>query len=138
MELYCPKTSLFHKRWKCINLTRKDDQDYITFASVLNRHCDDFGLSSLTADNFKVLILIQGLISVKDAELRRQALNKLEMEPNITLQQLAEECQRIISEKRDSRNIEEAGVAHIWKVRSNRKSNSPNNQAKVKQNSPEE
>ena len=28
MELYCPKTSLFHKRWKCINLTRKEGQDY--------------------------------------------------------------------------------------------------------------
>ena len=41
MELYCPKTSLFHKRWKCINLTRKEGQDYTTFASVVNSHCDD-------------------------------------------------------------------------------------------------
>ena len=137
MELYCPKVSLFCKRWKCINLTRKEDQDYTTFASIVNRHCDDFELSSLTADSFKVLVFIQGLVSSKDAELRRRALNRLEMEPNITLQQLAEECQRIISEKRDSRNIEEAGVAHIRKIRSHKKSNSFNNQAKVKQNSPE-
>ena len=137
MELYCPKTSLFHKRWKCINLTRKEGQDYTTFASVINRHCDDFGLSSLSADNFKILIFIQGLVSTKDAELRRWALNRLKKEPNITLQQLAEECQRIISEKQDSKNIEEAEVAHIRKVRSNKKSYSPNSQAKAKHNFPE-
>ena len=37
MELYCPKTSLFNKRWKCINLTSKEGQDYTTSASVVNR-----------------------------------------------------------------------------------------------------
>ena len=135
MELCCPKTCLYHKRWKCINLTRKEGQDY-TFASVVNRHCGDFGLSSLSADNFKVLIFVQGLVSTKDAEFRRRALNKLEKEPNITLQQLAEECQRIISEKQDSKNIEEAGVAHIRKVQSIKKSYSPNSQAKAKHNFP--
>ena len=134
MELYCPKTSLFHKRWKCINLTHKEGQDYTTFASVVNKHCDDFGLSSLSADNFKVLIFTQGLVSTKDAELRRQALNRLEKEPNITLQQLAEECQRITLEKQDSKNIE---VAHIRKVRTNKKSYSPNGQAKAEHNFPE-
>ncbi|XP_026441989.1 uncharacterized protein K02A2.6-like, partial [Papaver somniferum] len=137
MELYCPKTSLFHKRWKCMNLIRKDDQDYLTFATIVNRHCDDFGLSSLTADNFKVLIFIQGLVSTKDAELRRRALNRLEKEQNITLQQLAEECQRIISEKQDSKNIEEAGLSHIKKVRSNNKPHPTNSQAKAKHNTPE-
>ena len=107
MELYCPKTSFFHKRWKCINLTCKEGQDYTTFASVVNRHCDNFGLSSLSADNFPDPDFYSRL-SVKDAELRCRALNRLEKEPNITLQQLAEECQRIISEKQDSKNIEEA------------------------------
>ena len=29
MELFSSKTSLFHKRWKCVNLTRKED--FITF-----------------------------------------------------------------------------------------------------------
>ena len=64
----------------------------------------------LSADNFKVLIFIQGLVSTKDAELRSWALNRLEKEPNITLPQ------SIISEKQDSKNIEEAGVANIRKI----------------------
>ena len=116
MELYCPKTSLFHKRWKCMNLTRNEEDDFITFASIVNKHCDDFKLAELTADNFKNLVFTQGLISAKDAEIRRRVLNKLENEPNLTLQQIAEDCQRFISVKQDSKNIEESGVAHIKQV----------------------
>ena len=116
MELYCPKTSLFHKRWKCMNLTHNEEDDFITFASIVNKHCDDFKLSELSADNFRSLIFTQGLISAKDAEIRRRVLNKLENEPNLTLQQIAEDCQRFISVKQDSKDIEESGIAHIKQV----------------------
>ena len=34
MELFSPKTSLFYKRWKCLNLTRKEGEDFTIFASV--------------------------------------------------------------------------------------------------------
>ena len=80
-----------------MNLTRNEEDDYITFASIVNKHCDDFKLSELSANNFKSLIFVQGLISAKDAEIRRRVLNKLENEPNTTLQQIAEDCQRFIS-----------------------------------------
>lgn len=66
-ELFSPKTLLFHKRWKCLNLTKKDSEDYLTFASVVNKHCDDFKLTELTTDNLKCLIFVQGLVSTKDA-----------------------------------------------------------------------
>lgn len=121
MELFSSKTSLFHKRWKCLNLTRKEWEDYTTFASIVNKHCDDFRLAELSANNFKCLIFVQELVSTKDAEIRRRILNKLENEPNITLQQIAEECQRNVSLKRDSKNIKESGTAHIKKVRSKQK-----------------
>ena len=77
------------------------------------------------------------MVSTKDAELGRRALNRLEKEQNITLQQLSEECQSIISVKLDSITIEEEGVAHIRKVRSNKKYYFPNSQAKAKHNYPE-
>ena len=67
-----------------MNLTRKDSEDYAMFASVVNKHCDDFKLSELSANNFKCLIFVQGLISAKDAEIRCKVLNKLENEPNLT------------------------------------------------------
>ena len=42
-ELFSSKTSLFHKRWKCLNLTKRDSDDYlglprssIKIATILN------------------------------------------------------------------------------------------------------
>ena len=98
-ELFSSKTSLFHKRWKCLNLTKRDSGDYLGFASVINKNCDDFKLGELSTDNFKCLIFAQGPVSAKDAEIRRRVLSKLENEPDLTLQKLAEDCQRIVSEK---------------------------------------
>ena len=49
-ELFSSKTSLFHKRWKCLNLTKTDSDDYLGFALVVNKNCDDFKLGELSAD----------------------------------------------------------------------------------------
>ena len=97
-ELFSSKTSLFHKRWKCLNLTKRDSDDYLGFASVVNKNCEDFKLS---ADNFKCLIFAQGLVSAKNAEIRRRVLSKLENEPDLALQKLAEDSQRIVSVRKD-------------------------------------
>ena len=116
MELFSPKTSLFHKKWRCLNLTRKEGEGYTTFESEVNNHCNDFRLAELSMDNFNCLIFMQGLVSTKDVEIRRRILNKLENEPNITLQQIAEDCQRYVSIKQDSKKIEESRIAHIRKI----------------------
>ena len=116
MELFSPKTSLFHKRWQCLNLTRKEGEGYTTFASVVNKHCDDFRLAELSADNFKCLIFNQGLVSTKDAKIRRRILNILGNEPNITLQQIAEDCQRNASVNQDSKIFKDLGIAQIRKI----------------------
>ena len=116
-ELFGSKTSPFRKRWTCLNLTKRDSDDYLRFASVINKNCDDFKLGELSADYFKCLIFAQGLVSAKDAEIRRRDLSKLENESDLTLQKLAEDCQRIVSVGKDSKNIEESGVAYVRKVK---------------------
>ena len=116
-ELFSSKTSLFHKRWKCLNLTKRDSEDYLGFALVVNKNWDDFKLGELSADNFKCLIFAQGLVSAKDAEIRRRVLSKLENEPDLTLQKLVEDCQRIVSVRKDSKYIEESGVVYVRKVK---------------------
>ena len=68
-ELFSPKTLLFHKWWKCLNLTKKDEEDYLTFFLVINKYCDEFKLADLSADDFKCLIFVQGLVSTKDSEI---------------------------------------------------------------------
>ena len=65
-ELFSLKTSLFHKRWKCLNLIKNDEDDFATYVAVENKHCDEFKLSKLTADNFKCLVFAQGLTSGRD------------------------------------------------------------------------
>ena len=100
-ELFSSKTSLFQKWWKCLNLTKRDSDDYLGFASVVNKNCDDFKLGELSADNFKCLIFAQGLVSAKDAEIRCRVLSKLENELDLTFQKLAEDCQRIVSVRKD-------------------------------------
>ena len=124
-ELFSSKTSLFHKRWKCLDLTKRYSDDYSRLASVVNKNCDDFKLGELTADNFKCLILAQGLMSAKNAEIRRRVLSKLENEPDLTLQKLAEDRQRIVSFRKDSKNIVESDVAYERKVKHRSQSYSP-------------
>ena len=83
-----------------MNLT-KDNKDYISFSSVVNKHKS----SELSANNFKCLIFVQGLVSNKDAEIRWSVLHKFENEPNLTLQQIAEDSQRFVSVRQNSKDI---------------------------------
>ena len=54
-----------------------------------------------------------------------QILSKLENEPDLTFQKLAEDCQRIVSVRKDSKNIEGSGVAYVRRVKQRSKSYSP-------------
>ena len=83
--------------------TKRDSDNYLGLASVVNKNSDDFKLCELLVDNFKCLIFAQGLVSTKNAEIRRRVLSKLENEPDLTHQKLAEDCQRIVSVKKDSK-----------------------------------
>ena len=75
-------TMSFHKRWKCMNLIKKDD--FTTSASIGTDQCEGFKLAKLSPNNFKRLIFVQGLVSTKDTLIRRRISNKLENEPNLT------------------------------------------------------
>ena len=61
---------------------------------------------------------------------RHGVLSKLVNKPNLTLQKLAEDCQRIVSVRKDSKNIEESGVAYVRKVKHRSQSYSPVNERK--------
>ena len=117
-EVFRPNTTLLRKRWKCLNTVKDNQQDSLTFAASVNKLCNDFKLVELTADDFKCLIFSQGQVSAEDAEVRRRVLTKLENEQGLTLQKLAEDSQRVISVKCDSKTITESGVAQIRKIRS--------------------
>ena len=109
-----PNTTLFHKCWKCLNTVKDNQQDFLMFVASVNKLCNDFKLVELTADDLKCLIFAQGLVSAEDAKVRWRVLTKLENAQGLTLQKLAEDCQRVISVKCDLKS----GVAQIRKIRS--------------------
>ena len=71
----------------------------------------------ITPDMFKCLIFIQGLTSPSEREIRTGLLTKLEQDQKITLQSLAEECQRILDLGADTAKIEEQDISNIHTIK---------------------
>ena len=53
--------SLFSIRYNCFKLMKKQPEDYITFASAVNKECERFKFNDLNSDQLKCLIFICGL-----------------------------------------------------------------------------
>ena len=91
---------------------KSDDNDFVIFAGVVNQECE-----KLTSDSCKYLIFIHALTSNKDAEIRSRILTKLEMDSKLTLQKIAEECQRMVNLKLDTARIDERDISQIYSIR---------------------
>lgn len=79
-SFFGPEESLFRARYNCITTTKKDSDDYVTYAALVNDRCEKFLTGSLSNDTFKALIYLAGLRSEKESSLRTRLLNKLETE----------------------------------------------------------
>lgn len=93
--------SLFSIRYNCLKLMKKQSDDYITFASLVNKECERFKFTDLKLDQFKCLIFICGL-QAHDKDIRTRLLMKLESVADITLPKLTAECKRLLDLKADS------------------------------------
>ena len=58
-----------------------------------------------------------GLTSPSEKEVRTRLLTKLEQNEKITLQSLAEECQRILNLRDDTAKIEERDISNIYTIK---------------------
>ena len=92
---------------------KKDDEDYLTFSSVVNKHCDEFKLADLSAVDFKCLIFCPGTCLNKSLRNPTKSFKQIGEWAEFNVEKLAEDRQRIISMKKDSRDIEESGVTHV-------------------------
>ena len=117
-KIFGEPSSLFNTRWKYLNFTKNDCEDYATYTSTVNRwNCERFQLNEITPDKFKCLIFIQGLTSPSEKEVRKSLLTKLEQDQKITLQSLAEENQHILNLWADTAKIEERGISNIHTIK---------------------
>lgn len=80
-----------------MNLTKKEDEDFVTYAGIVNKECEKFELNELISDMFKGLIFVQGLTAKGDAEIRARILTKLEQNQKLTLQEISDEFQIILN-----------------------------------------
>ncbi|XP_062557460.1 uncharacterized protein K02A2.6-like [Armigeres subalbatus] len=106
-QLFGMRTTLFSKRYQCFQLSKKSEEDFVTYAATVNKRCEDFELNRITADQFKSLIFICGLRSSKEADIRTRLLSKLESDGECKLDTLINECQWLQNLKHDTALIEQ-------------------------------
>ena len=75
----------------CDTTLSKKGTTIVIYAGIVNRECERLKLNELTADNFKYLTFVQGLMAESDLEIQSHILSKLEANSKLTLQAVAEE-----------------------------------------------
>ncbi|CAH8591082.1 unnamed protein product [Schistosoma margrebowiei] len=102
-------SSLFNACYRCLKLTMNEDDDFLTYVGIVNRECERFRLKSLTEDQFKALSLICSLQSQKFSDIRTRLLSRLDQDPKLTLNDIANEYQRLINLQRDTTMVQRGG-----------------------------
>ncbi|XP_055842563.1 uncharacterized protein K02A2.6-like [Episyrphus balteatus] len=103
------KGTLFNVRFSCLQTIKRKTDDLVTYASLVNKNCEEFKLSDLSIDQFKCLLFVTGLQAPEDSEIRTRLLASLEDEEKaktITLDKLISEAHRYINLKKDTAMIE--------------------------------
>lgn len=106
-QIFGRNESIFNIRYKCFQLTKKDDMDILSYQGLVNKTCENFKLSELSSDQFKCLIFVMGLSSKSDFDIRIKLLSKLDTDSNITLDTLTCEYNRLLNLKKDSSMIQD-------------------------------
>lgn len=88
---------LFNICYQCFQVSKSPSDDYLIYARKENQECEQFGMSEITADQFKCLIFICGLKNPEYEDIRTRILMLIEQEPNMTLQMITTECQRLLN-----------------------------------------
>ncbi|CAH8598277.1 unnamed protein product [Schistosoma rodhaini] len=94
-----------------------EDTDFLMHVGIVNRECERFRLKSLTEDQFKALILICSLQSQKFSNIRTRLFSRLDEDPKLTLNDIANEYQRLINLQHDTimvqRGVSDRPEVHV-------------------------
>lgn len=108
-EMFGHQSSKFFLRYKCLQTSKQASEDFVTYASTVNKACEDFSVNAITPDQFKCLVFVAGLHSEKDKDIRTRLLAKMETETEadpMTLKKLLLESQHLDNLKHDTAVIE--------------------------------
>ena len=115
-KIFDKRDSLFHTWYKCLNIIKQEDDDFVNYAGMVNTQCEAFKLKELSCDMFKCLIFVQGLTAPNDKEIRSRILTIMEQDPNIALQS-DRRMSAINKHKKDNTWIEEKSISWVQTVR---------------------
>ena len=117
-EICGKNMSLFARRYRCLQIEKSSCDDYIAYAGLVNKQCEEFQLTTLSADHLKCLIFVCGLKSSHEADIRTKLLSLIESKPDITINALTTECTRLLNLKHDTAMVG-AKMTTIQKIHSN-------------------
>lgn len=122
-RLFGYKETKFSMRHKCFSLVKQEDEDFIQYAALINKHAEKFDVGNCSPDDLKVLLFISGLKNSKDSIILEKLLTKVDNQyvqieaalteearaeiKKLTLQELVNEAQRIICLKHDKVKVGE-------------------------------
>ncbi|XP_041785534.1 uncharacterized protein K02A2.6-like [Anopheles merus] len=108
-QMFGTHTSIFNKRYQCLQLVKSEAEDIISYAGKVNRSCEDFDFKNMNIDQFKCLVFVSGLKGHAYADTRPRLLSRIECETAetpVNLQTLINEYQRLVNLKEDTSMIE--------------------------------
>ncbi|XP_062703516.1 uncharacterized protein K02A2.6-like [Aedes albopictus] len=108
-KIFGTPTSVFNKRFQCLQLVKNEADDIISYGGKVNRACEEFEFEKVNIDHFKCLVIVCGLKAPRYADIRARLLSRMEGETAdapVTLQTLIDEFQRLVNLKADTTLIE--------------------------------
>ncbi|XP_062556975.1 uncharacterized protein K02A2.6-like [Armigeres subalbatus] len=104
--VYDPEQGLFHRRYLCLQTTKEDSDDFVSYSCKVNKACVDFKLRELSEEQFKCLIFVCGLKSSRDSDIRMRLITKLNETEDISLEKVVEDCKSLLNLKQDNSLVE--------------------------------
>ena len=100
--------SQFNRRVRCLQITKREGDDYVAYGGQVNRACEEFQLGKITPDEFKCLIFVHGLTSPVDEQIRTRLLSRLDGEDGkkMKVENLVTEAVRVLNLQHDSAMLE--------------------------------
>ncbi|CAH8431917.1 unnamed protein product [Heterobilharzia americana] len=98
-----------------------DHIDFRTHVGVVNQECEQFRLKTSSDDQFKSLILICSFHSPKFCDIRTRLLSRLDQDPKLTLNRIADEFQCLETLRHDAIMVQSDESNYVYVVRQSSK-----------------
>ncbi|CAH1105699.1 unnamed protein product [Psylliodes chrysocephalus] len=108
-KIFGQRISIFSTRYKCFQISKSETDDFLTYAGIVNKQCEDFQLKKLSENQFKCLMFVIGLKSAQYSNITTRLLSKIDKDDkdDISLEQLVDECHKILSLEADTALVEQ-------------------------------